>query len=501
MGKGNEQQEPATAHLRDGPILRPGRNCWRLERADRFAIIIDGENYFRAVKEAMLQARHSIYLVGWDFDTRIKFEPENERLDGPNKLGAFMRWLIKKRPELNVYVLKWDIGVFQAIGRGTTPLAVLDWLTSRRIRFKLDSAHPLGAVHHQKIAVIDDAIAFCGGIDLTTGRWDTRAHRDHDKRRRRPNRRLYGPWHDATTAVDGPVARALGELARARWQSATGDALEPPPVGERIWPEGLEPTFTDVDVAIARTHPGYDDAKPAREIERLYLDAIASAERAIYCESQYFASRTIAEAIADRLREGDGPEVIIVNPESADGFLEAATMDSARARLLGLLKRADRHDRFRLYTPVTEAGEAIYVHAKILVVDDRLVRVGSSNLNNRSQGFDTECDLAVEAKGQSGQDAAIMRARITAIRNDLLAEHLGTQADAVQRSIDAHGGSLVGGVEALLSDGRSLEVYTPEDPNMLEAELAENDLFDPERPASFTTLLREAVAFDRWYFR
>src|SRR5690606_6908940 len=129
--------------MTDAPaVLRPGRNCWRLERAARLAVLIDAEAYFAAVKAAMLQARHSVYLIGWDFDTRIKFEPEGRTLEGPNALGSFLRWLDRNRPELHVHILKWDLGVLQTLGRGTTPMAVLDWLTSRRIRLKLDGAHP-----------------------------------------------------------------------------------------------------------------------------------------------------------------------------------------------------------------------------------------------------------------------------------------------------------------------------------------------------------------------
>ena len=143
------------------------------------------------------------------------------------------------------------------------------------------------------------------------------------------------------------------------------------------------------------------------EVESLLLACIREARETIYCESQYFASRTVAEAIAARLRDRDGPEIVIVNPISADGFLEAATMDSARARLLKLVHDADQHDRFRIYTPVTAKGEDIYVHAKILIVDDRLLRIGSSNLNNRSMGFDTECDVAVEAVAGAPDEARL----------------------------------------------------------------------------------------------
>ncbi len=460
-------------------VLRPGHNCWRIEHADRLALIIDAADYFRAVKAAILEAEHSVYLIGWDFDARIKFEPEKKTLDGPNKLGPFLRWFGKTRPHVQVYVLKWDLGTLHALGRGTTPLFVLDWITSRSIHFKLDGAHPKAAAHHQKVIVVDDALAFCGGIDMTADRWDTREHRDDDPRRTRPSGRSYDPWHDASTMVDGAVARALGDLARERWRRASGDALDLPPPRSPIWPGGISPTFTGIEVAIARTQPELDGEKAVNEIEAFYLDAIASAKNAIYCESQYFASRRIVEAMAARLREEDGPEIVVLNPESADGFLESVTMDTARARLLALIQEADRFGRFRIFTPVTKQRRPIYVHAKILIIDDRILRVGSSNINNRSMGFDTECDLIIEENG-GGSD---LRAIIAAIRTDLLAEHLGVDAARVAEAIDAQA-SLAKAIDTLLSDGRSLVPYEPDEANAIEEALAENDLFDPERPTS-----------------
>ena len=466
-------------------ILEPGRNCWRVAHADRFALLVDAEAYFRAAKEAILQARHAAYLIGWDFDTRIKFEPEKKTLEGPNKLGPFLRWLDKTRPDLEIYLLKWDLGVVQTLGRGTTPLAVLDWMTSHRLHFKLDAAHPRAAAHHQKIVVVDDKLAFCGGIDMTADRWDTRDHIDDDPRRRRPSGRRYGPWHDATTVVDADVAKSLGEMARARWKWASGEELQAPPLGgTSIWPQSVIPTFEDVTVGIARTLPELVDRKEVREVEQLYLDAIAAARNAIYCESQYFASRRIAEAMAERLRENDGPEIVVINPESADGFLEAATMDTARYRLLELIGEADKHDRFRIYTPVTANAEPIYVHAKIMIVDDCLLRVGSSNFNNRSLGFDTECDLIIEAGSPPG-NATRRRRKIIEVRNDLLAEHLGVDTALVNQFIEKTG-NLIAAIDALRGAGRTLVPYVPDQPTAFEEPLAENDLLDPEQPPSWS---------------
>lgn len=462
-------------------ILMEGKTCWRIAHADRMAVIIDGAAYFRALKEAILGARHSVMMVGWDFHTGIELEREGDiKSDVPNTLGDFLSYVVKRNPSLHVHVLRWDLAFLKMPMRGTTPLILLDWLTSRRIHFKLDGNHPSGACHHQKIVVIDDRLAFCGGIDTTVGRWDTGDHIDDDPRRDEPDGKRYGPWHDVTTAVDGDAARALGGLARIRWHAATGKTLEPPPERADVpWPSSLGPRFHDVDVAIARTWPKTAEMPETREIEALYLAAIAAARHTIYLESQYFAAPRIASAIAARLTEAQGPEIIIVNPKRADGWLEEEAMGSARAMLLRDLRRIDHAGRLRFGTPVTEGEADIYVHAKVLVIDDILLRVGSSNINNRSMGIDTECDLAIEVPAD-GPDRPDLRAGILDVRDALLSEHLGTTIEEIRHAI-AEYGSLVGAYDALLpSAGRRLAPFEPPRINDVEATLAESSVLDPD---------------------
>jgi phosphatidylserine/phosphatidylglycerophosphate/cardiolipin synthase-like enzyme len=448
---------------------------WRIEQADRFAVIVDAEAYFRAARRAMLLATKRIMLIGWDFDARITLDYECAADEGPAPIGEFVYWLVQRNPELEVFLLRWDFGAIRALFRGTTVLTVLKWMTHKRITTRLDGHHPTGASHHQKVVVIDDCLAFCGGIDMTGERWDTRAHADDEPRRVRSWGTPYKPWHDASTCVSGPVAAALGELARTRWQAAGGRKLVPVTGAEPCWPEGIEPDFEALPVRIARTVPEMPDQPPRHESEALFLAQIASARRCVYVESQYFASRRIAEAIARRLDEPDGPEFVVVNPLTAQGWLEPVAMDSARARLVEALRRRDVHGRFRLYHPYTERGEPIYVHAKILIVDDRVLRLGSSNMNNRSMRLDTECDLAIEAT----DDAAA--ARITEIRDDLLAEHLAVTPERMAAAT-AESGSLIAAVEGLRGDGRSLRPYQVPNLSAVEAWLADNEVLDPEGP-------------------
>ena len=458
-------------------MLRAGRNCWRVERANRAAVIVDAEDYFRLARQAMLRAKSQILLIGWDFDTRICLDYDAD--DGaPTELGAFLSWLPRNRPRLQVHILKWDMGAIKLLGRGTTALRLLRWMASDQIHFKLDGAHATGASHHHKIAVIDDALAFCGGIDMAGMRWDTREHRDSDEHRRRPTTgRRYAPWHDATMAVDGAAAAALGELARDRWKAAGGKPIRAPRAKSDPWPDELEPQFDKVDVAIARTRAAYDGEDCIREIEALYIDMIKRARRFVYAENQYFASRAVADALEERLGERDGPEFVIVNPKSGQGWLDDEAMSPARAELFFRLQKADRYGRFRIFTPVTAGGEDIYVHSKITIVDDEMLRVGSANLNNRSLGLDSECDLMIDATRRRN---AVAAPQIAALRLDLLGEHLGVSVDTIEARL-AQTGSLIRAIESFSGGrGRGLIPFIPEKPTTLERKLARSEALDPE---------------------
>lgn len=323
------------------------------------------------------------------------------------------------------------------------------------MHFSLDGMHPGGASHHQKIVVVDDAIAFVGGIDMAIKRWDTPEHRAHDPRRVDPRGQPYPPVHDVQMAVDGEAARALASLVRERWQRATGRRWQARQRGRGDpWPRGLMPDLRDVEVAIARTQPAYNGDPEVREVETLHLDAIAVAQRSIYIEAQYFTSTATSAALCQRLLEPDGPEVILVLPRVASGWLEQTTMGVLRARLLKQLQGADRFGRLRVYYPVVPDldGSCVNVHSKVLVVDDALVRIGSSNLANRSMGLDTECDLTIEAAGKTRMARAIAH-----FRDRLLGEHLGVSPEMVA-GMAAAKASLIAAVEELRSAGRTREL-------------------------------------------
>jgi phosphatidylserine/phosphatidylglycerophosphate/cardiolipin synthase-like enzyme/uncharacterized membrane protein YdjX (TVP38/TMEM64 family) len=462
-------------------IFEPGENCWRVERSNRLAFLVDGAAYFSAFRRAVIGARRSVRMVGWDFDSAVPLTPEKEPADGfPAPLLPFLNAVCERSRELAVHILGWDFNVIYALEREPLPAIKFGWQGHRRVHFALDGEHPVGASHHQKVVVIDDEVAFVGGLDLTFVRWDTPLHDANDARRLDAEGNISRPMHDVQVAVDGAAAAALGELVRARWQSATGATLSSSRPDREDgqhdpWPRELAADLRDVDVAIARTIPALrSDDPPIHEIETLTLEAIAAARRSIYIENQYLTSSSVGAALAERLGERDGPEIVLVLPRDQGGWLEESSMGVLRGRLLAYLRSRDRHGRLRVWYPVVPGlrdDQCLGVHSKVLVVDDSFVKIGSANLSNRSMRLDTECDVAVEE--QSGA--------IAAFRARLISEHLGVPVgDFVAR--EAEHGSMIGAIESFGRGKRGLEplVALPEPPVHLA--VLDGLVCDPEQP-------------------
>jgi phosphatidylserine/phosphatidylglycerophosphate/cardiolipin synthase-like enzyme/uncharacterized membrane protein YdjX (TVP38/TMEM64 family) len=472
-------------------ILKPQKNCWRIEHADRVSMLVDGANYFHAFRESAKLAERSILIIGWDIDGsfRLEREPVDDGL--PVNLRDFLDSLAGRKEQLQIHVLDWDFAMIFAVDREWLPSYKLDWTTHEHLHFRLDDHYPQGASHHQKIVAIDDRVAFVGGLDFALGRWDTPEHKAGDPRRRDMDGQVPQPYHDVQLMVGGPVAAALGSLARERWHKATGQHLDAPEPGgdNHPWPSAIIPDLLDVTVGIARTLPEYEEQQEVREVEQLLLDAIAVAKETIYIENQYFTSQSIGEALAKRLEDKQGPEIIVILPQRTVGWLSQNTMDVLRERLLKQLQAVDHHHRLHVYHPhVPGLGEqCINVHSKTLVIDDALLRVGSSNFNNRSMGLDSECDLVIEARGEQR-----IRENITAMRNRLLGEHLDASAADVAAALQQHH-SLKRAIDVLRTSERTLRPFEFRVSNELDALVPDAQIADPGSPIDAEQLARQFI--------
>ena len=474
----------------EGPIIQPGRNCWRLDRADRFYCIQDAADYFQLVRRALLDARHAVFILGWDIASAIDLAPGVAGADAPTRLDALIAFVANRRPHLRIYILIWDYGALYTLEREPLTRWRFRWRMPRRVRFGFDDHHPVGGSHHQKIVVVDDQLAFCGGIDLTGHRWDTSDHRLEEPARKTIMGRAYDPYHEVQAMVSGPAATSLGVLSRDRWRSIGYDQL--PPVGTAsadLWPSDIAPDLSGVDVAISRTMPPSDLLPAIRECEALFHDSIARAKRLIYIENQYFTDDTLAGALAARLTERDGPEIVIVVPKECHGWLERQSMGAFRDVAFRRLTDADTSGRLRLVYPSASRAHGVptFVHSKVMIVDEELVRIGSANFARRSMGMDTECDLAVEAGGD-----ARVRAGIRRIRDRLVAEHLGLAVDAVSPEIERIG-SLCALIDAHQGADRTLLPVEPVTDQVAEPSTALRATIDPGEPLGFGPTVTQMV--------
>ena len=495
--------EPANLRDSTSALLVEGDTCWRKVRARRAAVLIDAAEYFGALRESLLRAERSIFILGWELHSRTCLHGDDDRKQrrSTTELGKLLRRMLRHKRELEIRILLWDHSLFFAAQRELFPRWMFGWRKRRRVEVRLDNRLPFGAAHHEKLVVIDDAVAYCGGIDLTLRRWDTPDHRPVEPRRCDPQNRPYIPVHDVQMVVDGEAAAALGQRARERWETAGGGRLPPLEPRGDPWPRRVVPELVDADVGVIRTVGAVEaEGEEIREGERSIVEAIGRAERLIYIENQYITARVVAAALVARMRANRALEVLVITSREPRGWLEAETMGAGRQLFMAAFDEGDLRRRIHFlypfarglpgdeeYEPANKHADGTYsvhVHAKVLIVDDAFIRIGSSNLNNRSMGFDTECDLGVEAR------SAAQRAAIAGVRNRLIAEHWGLEPDDVKRALES-GKPVMAALKAaqrslLGRTSRSAEAPPARDVAPLEREEAEPselmlELGDPER--------------------
>ena len=481
-----------------GRLLVPGETCASLVGVERSGVLVDGRDFYRAFYDACCQAERTILMAGWQFSCNVELVRGEDAAccKYPRTLIELLSALCEERPDLHVYMLPWDSSPVFAFEREPLQKLRLRLQGHPRIHWKMDNMHPAGASHHQKLFVIDRAVAMLGGMDVCSARWDDRAHdaykdiRDHKGK----------PYHDVNAFVTGEAVDVLRDWFARRWEIATGEPLDLPEQPRKTFELRSSFDVQAPSVALARTWPEMEkcDLPELRELLRLHQRAIMQARTSIYIENQYFSSYEIANALECRMRQGGPPlEIVMVLPQKSAGLKERISIGVYQASILERLTRVARETGHRLgvYYQAARGPKGkdipVFIHAKVLAVDDRFLLISSANLSNRSMGFDTELGLAWEAPEPSES--------LRGARLELLAEHCGlTRAEAEARFADPR--DLVGKLDALArSKQHLLRIHRrnqDEKPGWLMRRfLPKRTPLDPANPQQFREGLPEPVAW------
>jgi len=427
--------------------------------------LVDGASYFPALYGALCEttAGDQIYFADFRADTE-------ELLSGPGtSVGRILAELAERGVLIFGLIWRSQPGwLDQSEGKNAE---LVRKLSDAGGEVLLDARTRRGGSHHQKFVVIrhpgrpERDVAFVGGIDLGLSRHDGSRHAGDPQAMDFPA--VYGerpPWHDVQVAIRGPAVTDIEHTFRERWAGSTVLDLPSPLrmaidrayhagklVGRELpAPLPEPPTFGTHAVQVLRTYPARLRRYPfaplgERSIGHAYRKVLARARRLIYVEDQYLWAPFVADLIADALRAQPDLHVIAVVPRFPDKDGPARWPSLVGREQAIKVCRAAARDRFAIYDIENHAGTPVYVHAKVVVVDDVWAMIGSDNLNRRSWTHDSEMSCAVldeSVDEREPRDPAGMgdQARIFAreLRLRLWREHLDLDESAGQEMIDPH---------------------------------------------------------------
>ena len=338
-------------------------------------VLVDGQRAFARMLEAIQQARHSVHIAGWHATPEFALTRDASGVTLGDALES-------AGTRAQVRVLLWSGAQVPVIRptRSDGRRARDAFAGISGVSAALDDHEYLQHCHHEKLLIVDDSVAFVGGLDLTdltNDRWDTT---DHD-----PRDSL--GWHDAALRLEGPVIGDVGAHFAARWNEVTGDDLPAPAIPAAAGPYAAQFLRT-IPEKIYKFRP-----RGEFSILAAYRRALASAQHLVYLENQFLWAPEIVEILEDKLLRPPTPDFRMI-------VLLPSKPSSGRDTTLGQLARLLQADHEHRLLPATLQSTATgspgtYVHAKVGIVDDHWLTIGSANLNAHSLFNDTEANITV----------------------------------------------------------------------------------------------------------
>ncbi len=394
-----------TLRPRPTPTLEPSlsrRAYSQLDWACAWTEVWESGNYTQRVSELLETARDSAVFVGWQVDSRLPL-PAPGRPGVTETLKDKVLRLCSQKPGLSIHFLMWDHAYFYMLERERFQGRTWDQIHPR-VHFVFDNRHPFGACHHEKIVLIDGRVALVGGVDLASDRWDSPLHPYRDRRRN------HGPYHDLAVEVSGPIVGRLNRHVAERWRGLSTLPFPEEPVAAPFDPATSHPVY--LSRTLVPVDCGDRESKIHREIEWLFRDLVRAARSRIVLEGQYYWSPRFNELLIQQIRAQQARprprpfevRLILANLDLLP--LPTQLMGGLQNRLLGQLLRAGEetgalvHVGYPEVLPPRQGAEPkpIYVHSKILLIDDHFLSIGSANFADRAFRVDTEVMLTLEAR-------------------------------------------------------------------------------------------------------
>jgi phosphatidylserine/phosphatidylglycerophosphate/cardiolipin synthase-like enzyme len=398
------------------------------------AVMIDGKDTFEQMYDRIFRAERSILIANYDLDPGLKFArsyPDTQmsrpiksacktpiadtKINPDSRTCTLKDILVEKaRQGVDVKVIVWqprlalrilpgadERGInsreddVEELGRIARKLGV-----PGRLQVRVDSTAPaMTAAHHEKIVVIDCSVGFCGGLDLSQGKWDVSTH-DYESSLRDPGSE---PWHDIHAMVKGPVVWDLACHFWQRWFYAETKDTEK---AQQLVAIAAAEEAGDTPVTALRTWKQMDRSGG---IGAWYAEIFRKAEKGIYIENQFpFQAKALTRLLVKRLKEARDLQVVVVGPMEPNlpgfvGSMIARISVKDVNKNLALLRKASggRLATFSLisqHKTVPTLRRQIYVHSKLMIADDRWMTLGSANLDKNGLADSTELNLGITSE-------------------------------------------------------------------------------------------------------